>query len=145
MGYEYMNPYVQAGLQGGGAFLGGLGGAIFGSPERDLAKTQNEMLKLKMGWGQKLWPMLQGMLQSGHSINPGQQERAVGQFGQAMQPEFMKALAMMGRSGDVRNPVMQRNLAGMIFPAMAGYRQNMAQMDMGGMAGIRQLLASLAG
>jgi len=142
---NYMNPYLGAGLNFAGNFLGGLGGAIFGSPERDLAKTQNEMLRQKMGYLQGLYPMLMRMYKSGHSISPLQQERSVGQFGQAMQPEFMKALSMMGRTGDVRNPVMQRNFSQVLFPAMAGYRQQLGEMDMQGMAQLRQLLASLAG
>lgn len=142
---QYMNPWLSAGLNLGGNVLGGIGGALFGSPERDLAKTQNEMLKQKMAWGQNLYPMLMRMLQSGHSINPGQQERMAGQFGQSMMPEWNRAAGILGQTGDVRSPVMQRNLASMLFPAMAGYRQNMGMADIQGMAQLRQLLASLAG
>jgi hypothetical protein len=142
---QYMNPYLATGLSGLGGLVSGIGGAIFGSPERDLAETQNKMLQQKMGWGQNLWPMLMKLYQSGHSINPGQQERMAGQFGQSMMPEWNRAAGILGQTGDVRSPVMQRNLASMLFPAMAGYRQNMGMADIQGMSQLRQLLASLAG
>lgn len=117
----FANPYAQAGIQGGGAFLQ----ALFGNREgKRHEKFRNEQIR-------KLLASLEGQVGSGPVISPQQIQSLTSQFREGQQPLLDRLGFQASRFTNLSSPEALRTTAQAQLPLITQFQGGLAQQNIG--------------